>query len=172
MRVSKMKTLLRLGCATALVALAHPAMAVDSDSVGLTTSLAASCTLTTLLSPTETLSPPYPGEHDLGDLGYTCNFGNELQYPTLKLVAPGGTVLVNGTDGHSVQYRVKWDLFSFPPAAGFQTSAAPTTLTVQGPGDQGALPNVEQTGSVVVDVLGDLTHAGTYSDVLTFSISP
>lgn len=166
-----MKTHLGLGFIS-LLAVASSAMAADNDTINVTTSVQASCTLTTLLDPIETLSAPYPGEHNLGNLGYTCNFGNELQYPTLKLVALGGTELVNSTDGHSVQYRVKWDLFSFPPAAGFQTSAAPTTLTVQGPGDQGAIPYVEQTGSVVVDVLGDLTHAGTYSDVLTFSISP
>jgi hypothetical protein len=135
-------------------------------------SVSASCTLTTLLDAVETISAPFPGQHNLGNLGYTCNFGNELQYPTLKLVASGGTELVNGTDGHSVQYQVKWDLFSFPPAAGFHTSAAPTTLTVQGPGDQGALPTVEQSGSVIIDLLGDLTHVGTYSDVLTFSVSP
>lgn len=162
---------LGLGCVT-LLAVAGPAAAAGNDSVSVSTSLAALCTLTTHLSSVETIDPPYPGEHNLGTLGYTCNFGNDLQYPTLKLVALGGTELVNGTDGHSVQYRVKWDLFSFPPAAGFQTSAAPTTLTVQGPGDQGVAPNVEQTGFVTIDLLGDLTHAGTYSDILTFSISP
>lgn len=166
-----MKTPLGLGC-IALLAVAGPAMAAGDDDVSVSASVTAKCTLTTLLDSVETLSPPYPGEHDLGNLGYTCNFGNELQYPTLKLVATGGTELVNSAAGHSVQYRVKWNLFSFPPAAGFHTSAAPTTLTVQGPGDQGALPNVEQSGSVVIDLLGDLTHAGTYSDVLTFSISP
>jgi len=167
-----MKTIQRLGYAAILAFSAGPAIASNTDSIGVTTTVAASCSLTTLLDSVETISAPYPGEHNLGNLGYTCNFGNDLQYPTLKLVALGGTELVNSTDGHSVQYRVKWDLFSFPPAAGFQTSPAPTTLTVQGPGDQGALPNVEQTGSVVIDLLGDLTHAGTYSDVLTFSISP
>jgi hypothetical protein len=166
-----MKKYLGLGC-VAFLAVVGPATAAGNEDVDVSASVTASCTLTTLLSPTETLDPPFPGEHDLGDLGYTCNFGNGLQYPTLKLVASGGTELVNGTDGHSVQYQVKWDLFAFPPAAGFHTSASPTTLTVQGPGDQGALPNVEQSGSVVIDVLGDLTHAGTYSDVLTFSISP
>lgn len=166
-----MKKYLGLGCVAFLV-VAGPATAAGNQDVDVSASVSASCTLTTLLSPTEVLSPPFVGEHNLGDLGYTCNFGNELQYPTLKLVALGGTELVNGTDGHSVQYRVKWELFSFPPAAGFKTSPAPTTLTVQGPGDQGALPNVEQNGAVIIDVLGDLTHAGTYSDVLTFSISP
>jgi hypothetical protein len=162
---------LGLGC-VALLAVAGPAAAAGNDSVGVSTTVAALCTLTTHLSPVETIDAPYPGEHNLGTLGYTCNFGNELQYPTLKLVALGGTELVNSTDGHSVQYRVKWDLFSFPPAAGFQTSPSPTTLTVQGPGDQGVVANVEQTGFVTIDLLGDLTHAGTYSDILTFSISP
>lgn len=166
-----MKTLLRLGYATAFVALAHPAMAIDSDGIGLTTTLAAACTITTPLSATETISPPYPGEHNLGTMGYTCNFGNDLQFPSLKITAPGGTFMVNTTDSHAVQYEVKWTVPLTGPTMTYQTALVTTTFPPFA-GQQGPIANVEQTGSVMINLLGDLTHAGTYEDVLIFAVSP
>lgn len=159
---------LGLGCVLFLAA-AGSAMALDNEDAAVTASVSASCSLTTLLDSVETLSGPFPGEHNLGDLGYTCNFGNEVWFPSLKIQAPGGTALVNSTDGHSVQYRIKWNA-QIAPA--FHTAAPPVNGNFVFSGDLTAVPNVEVTGSVIIDLLGDLTHAGTYSDILTFSVSP
>lgn len=169
-----MKSSLHLGLASlpiVCLAIAAPAMAADSETVGVAANVTASCKLTTLLDPVEIITAPFPGQHNLGNLGYICNFGSDLQYPSLKIKAPGGTALVNTTDGHSVQYRVQWNVPQIGPAQ-FYTSAPPTSGNFQFPGDQGLIPNVPQSGSVIIDLLGDLTHAGTYSDILTFSVSP
>lgn len=166
-----MKTYLGLGC-VALFAAVGLATAAGNQSVGVNASVTANCTFTTLLSPVEIISPPFvPGEHNLGTLGYTCNFGHFLQFPSLTIGASGGTLLVNGTDGHTVQYELKWTVPIAGGPMGFQTAASTTTF---GPfsGQQGPIPNVEQTGSVIVKLQGDLTHAGTYTDTLVFSVSP
>lgn len=166
-----MKTILRLGYAIAFVAFAYQAMAVNNDSIGITSSLAASCTITTPLSPTVTISPPYPGEHTLGTMGYTCNFGNGLQFPSITIIANGGTKLVNTTTNDAVQYEVKWLVPILGGPMPYQTSLVTQTFGPFG-GQQGPLANVEQTGSVKINVLGNLTQAGTYQDVLTFTVSP
>ena len=156
----------------ALLAAAGSALAGDSETVGVAAKVTASCTLTTLLDSVETISPPFfPGEHNLGTLGYTCNFGHRLQFPSLAILAEDGTRLVNGTDGHTVQYEVKWTVPIVGGPMAFQTAA---TTELFGPfsGQQGPLPNVEKTGSVIVKLQGDLTHAGTYTDTLIFSVSP
>lgn len=166
-----MKKHLGLGCVVLLV-VAGAATASDNEGVGVSASVSASCTFTTLLSPTVTINPPFfPGEHNLGTLGYTCNFGHFVQFPSLNIQAIGGTNLVNSTDSHTVQYEVKWTVPLTSGPMPFQTSATTATF---GPfsGAQGPTPNVEQTGSVIVKLQGDLTHAGTYADTLTFNISP
>jgi hypothetical protein len=166
-----MRTYLGLGC-VALIAAVGSAAAADNDGISVTTTVGPFCSLTTLLEPTEVLSPPfYPGEHNLGTLGYTCNFGNDYSFPSLKIKAVGGTLLVNGTDGHTVQYEVKWTVPLTTGPMPFQTATTTTTFGSFS-GEQGPLPNVEQTGSVIVKLQADLTHAGTYTDTLEFSVSP
>lgn len=166
-----MKRYLGLGC-VALIAAAGSAAAADNDAISVSTTVAPLCSLTTLLDSTEVLSAPfYPGEHDLGTLGYTCNFGNDYSFPSLKIKAVGGTLLVNGTDGHTVQYEVKWTVPLVSGPMAFQTAAVTTTFGAFS-GQQGPVANVEQTGSVIVKLQGDLTHAGTYTDTLEFSVSP
>lgn len=161
----------RLSCTALLLSVVGPAVAGGNQGVGVSANVSASCHLTTLLDSVETINAPFLGQHNLGNLGYVCNFGHELQYPSLKIKALGGTALVNTTDGDSVQYRVKWDVIQSGPAQ-FYTSAPPTTGTFVFAGDQSAVPNVPQSGAVTIDLLGDLTHAGTYTDILTFSVSP
>jgi hypothetical protein len=163
-----MKRLLYLGYAALTLATAGAVLAEGNQGVGVNATVGPYCELTTLLDSTEVISAPFfPGEHNLGNLGYTCNF--DTFNATLKIHAPSGTVLVNQSDGNRVQYDIKWDV---PPVPDYQTSPFGHTATFTFDGAPGSPPNTEQVGPVLIKLHGDLTHAGTYSDVVTFSITP
>jgi hypothetical protein len=160
-----MKTILRLSCAGIMLAMAGPASADGVQSVSVSSTVGGFCELTTLLSPIEFINPTV-GLHSLGNLGFTCNF--DSTFATLKISTTAGTFLVNGADGDKVRYRIKWDV---PPVHTWVSDFA-HDVEASFPGTPGTPAGTEQVGPVLVDLLETPTHAGTYSDTVTFSVLP
>jgi hypothetical protein len=159
-----MKTILRLGYALALVALATPAGATGGDSTSVTTILAQSCAFT---SPgfTATISPVI-GVYDVGSLSFSCNF---VGTASVNLNVPGGTNLKNGTN--KAHYRIAWDI----PPNGLeyhQSTISATAFSETFDADTAAAPNGTVTGHIWVDLTQTPAVAGSYISVATFTLSP
>lgn len=154
------------GVAAALAMLASPAFAADEAAVAVNAVVAPVCSFTTTPAAVVTVTPD-AGEKNLGDLGYTCNFvGNA----NLVLELPNGTNLNNPDNGgDTVQYGVRWLV---PP------NGSGTAYQTFGPGNvpfswpTAGTANMETSGALMIKLPADLTVAGTYSTVISYTIAP
>jgi hypothetical protein len=163
------RTILATVLATAASAVgAAPALAADTASVNISASLPQTCAFTTVPAAVVTIQP-VAGEYNIGDLGYTCNFVGQVQ---LVLELPDGSRLRNTENGGDVvDYGLAWTLPPNSPTPSYQTFA-PGNVPFSWPTNTVGTPNVENKGALWVNLPSNLTVAGTYSSVITYTISP
>lgn len=111
--------------------------------------------------------PPVPGIYTLGNLGFSCNYGGNV---SIGMTSANGTVLRNlgEPSAPGLLYLIKWEV---PPNMPWQSSSTSESF---GPwiGFTGPTPNQVRSEAVKVWLLETATIGGTYSDTVTFTVSP
>lgn len=152
---------------SALVVLsAIPAMAADSETVVVSASVSATCSLT---DPNNVNfgTDPLVGDTEISNFSFTCNFAGDGGEGALQVSfqsANGG--LANVNDGTDRSYTVK---YGANPAVTAASIAAPADIDYP---ETSAVANVANARSFVVELAEALPVAGAYSDTLTVSIVP
>jgi len=157
-----------LAIAALLAGMTSTASAED-PTFAVNSSLGSSCGFTT--APDAVVEvPPTVGQTMIGELGYTCNFSTSSGIqPHLVLDLPNGTVLSNGEQ--SVVYDVFWGIPPNPPTPGNYQNwplAAVVAFNWFAP----ATANDELKGQFWVRLTTPITIAGTYTSVISYTISP
>jgi len=160
-----MRTLLRLGCAIALLSFTGSALAVENGELTVSTSVGQSCEFTSTIDGIVEIDPVV-GVTNIGRLGYTCNFVGST---SLVLGLPDGTNLRNGSN--TVLYDVFWGIPPNPAAPGaFQNWPFPANLAFNWV--TAGTANNEIGGDYYIRLNAVPTVAGTYSSVITYTLSP
>lgn len=154
-----------LGCVAVLSLFSWQAFAAGDDTAKVSTELEQSCEFTS--SPPAIVNiNPTPGETNIGRLGYTCNF---VGATSLVLQLPDGTNLRNGSN--TVLYDVFWGIPPNSPTPGpYQNWPFPANLAFNWV--TAASPNVEIGGDFYIKLNTAPTVAGTYTSVITYTLSP
>ena len=148
-----MRKLLLASAAIAVMG-AGPAMALDSDTITIQSTLAQACQVD--IANTTAVMPANGSPSALEAFSFECNFGGEGA--TLSFASTFGGVS-NGFTTH---------VYNIVPSTG-----APGTSAVTFPNfPLIPLPNTPVNASFTVDLVNPILVAGTYSDTLTISITP
>lgn len=162
----------RFAVATALLAFAAAAWwaasAASSATLTLSGTISPKCEFTTA---TPGLNFDLaPGIIDIGNLGYTCNLP-EGSFANFTLTITNGG-LKNASSGQVVPYEVQWNV---DPNNGTQAWQDAATF-LNGVGFQWitSAAGVERTGlfRIRINALPPGLQAGTYTSVVTYTISP
>jgi hypothetical protein len=146
------------------VLLATMVSSLMADDVLLTAELDKACTFTGSLTGSV---PPVPFViHTVGNLGFSCNYAGTVM---IGMETADGTVLkVPGEPLSGALYQIKWLV---PPNMPWNSSG---THAVFGPwlGDTLPTPNEVRSEPVKVQILEPMTIGGTYTDTVTFTVTP
>ena len=152
--------------ASALVVLgAAPAMALDSETVIVSASVSATCSVS---DPNDVSfgTDPVVGATNTSNFSFTCNFaGNSVGTLQVSFQSANGG-LANVNDGTDRSYTVKYGANAAVTAASIEVPA-----DIDYPETSGAA-NVANARSFTVQLAEALPVAGAYSDTLTVSVAP
>jgi hypothetical protein len=165
---SGLASLAIMSSALALDALAPAAWSAESASFTVNGRVPATCSFTTTPASVVAIGT-IAGIYEIGQLGYTCNFVGSA---SLVLNLPHGSVLSSTANGGtSVVYDIAWDVSpngsgapgwqSFPAAASIPFSRATAGVI-----------DTEARGALKVRLNANLTVAGHYSSIISYTISP
>jgi hypothetical protein len=157
-----------MSSALATGALTRAARSAESTSFTVNGRVPATCSFTTTPASVVAIGT-LAGIYEIGQLGYTCNFVGSAN---LVLTLPKGSVLATTANGGtSVVYDIAWDVSpngsgspawqSFPAAASFPFSRQTA----------GAI-DTEARGALRVRLNANLTVAGHYTSIISYTISP
>lgn len=154
-----------LGCVAVALLFSWQALAAGDDTAKVSTELAQACEFTSAPAAIVNINPT-PGETNIGRLGYTCNFVGNAQ---LVLQLPDGTNLRNGDN--TVLYDVYWGIPpNSPTPGGYQNWPFPANLAFLW--NTSGTANDEIGGDFYIRLNTAPTVAGTYTSVITYTISP
>ena len=159
-----MKPIALLGSVTLVLSLAGSAGATVGDNeVYLSTTLDKSCKIT---GPLVGSIPPTVGIHTVGKLGFKCNYTGTAK---VFMSTDHGTVLINPADpNNGVQYLIRWLV---TPGMPWMSSSNAEDFDPWFP-TTGSPANAVREEDIQVRLIDPLTYAGTYTDIVTFTISP
>jgi len=144
---------------TALVMLAAPAFALDSDTITVTTQLDQACSVD--VAGTDVALPADGSPSAIVPFTYECNYGGEAAVATVTYDS--------GFDGVSADAGVTDHVYNIVPTTGGSGTSAVPLVNAAAPV---TAPNTTQNASFQLDLVAPIVVAGTYTDVLTISIAP